>query len=203
MCFDLLWLDGHSTLALPYTDRRSLLDRLGLAGPNWQTPPTSIGNGRQAMAAAEALGFEGIVMKRVDSTYRPGQRTDAWRKRKIAQGQELVVGGWLPGKASLTGRLGSLLVGYYDADGALRFAGRVGSGINAPARDDLERRVAKLARQTSPFVDGPRLPDPHWVTPKLVVEIKFHEWTSAGVLRAPRFKGLRIDKNARAVTREP
>jgi bifunctional non-homologous end joining protein LigD len=202
MCFDLLWLDGHSLLHLPYTDRRALLERLGLSGPRWQTPPASVGNGAQAKATAEALGFEGVVMKRLDSTYQPGKRTDAWRKLKVVQGQEFVVGGWLPGKAGLTGRLGSLLVGYHDAEGALHYAGRVGSGINAAARDDFEARLEKLARKSSPFVTTPKLPDPHWVTPKLVVEVAFHEWTSAGILRAPRYKGLRADKEARDVVRE-
>jgi bifunctional non-homologous end joining protein LigD len=202
MCFDLLWLDGHSVTHLPYTDRRALLERLQLSGPNWQTPPASVGKGQAARDTAESLGFEGIVMKRLDSSYQPGKRTDAWRKLKVVQGQEFVVGGWLPGKAGLTGRLGSLLVGYYDADGALHYAGRVGSGLNAVARDDFEARLAKLARKSSPFVDAPRLPDPRWVTPKLVVEVVFHEWTSAGVLRAPRFKGTRTDKDAREVVRE-
>jgi bifunctional non-homologous end joining protein LigD len=202
MCFDLLWLDGHSTMDLPYTDRRKLLERLALAGPSWQTPPASVGDGQQAMDAAAALGFEGIVMKRLDSPYQPGRRTDNWRKRKVSQGQEFVVGGWLPGKAGLAGRLGSLLIGYYDAEGTLQYAGRVGSGITASTRDELEKTVAKLARRTSPFADTPRLPDPHWVEPTLVVEVAFHEWTSAGILRAPRFRGQRIDKDAREVVRE-
>jgi bifunctional non-homologous end joining protein LigD len=202
MCFDLLWLDGHSVLHLPYTDRRALLERLALSGPHWQTPPASVGNGAQAKATAESLGFEGIVMKRLDSTYQPGKRTDAWRKLKVTKRQEFVVGGWLPGKAGLAGRLGSLLVGYYDADGVLQFAGRVGSGLNAAERDDFESRLAKLARKSSPFATTPKLPDPRWVTPKLVVEVAFHEWTSAGVLRAPRYKGLRTDKDARDVVRE-
>lgn len=202
MLFDVLWLDGHTVTGLPYTDRRRLLERLALAGPAWQTPPATVGGGAAAEATARALGFEGIVMKRLDSPYLPGRRTDAWRKRKVTAGQELVVGGWLPGKAGLAGRLGSLLVGYYDDDGRLHYAGRVGSGITGAARDDLEARVARLARKSSPFVDAPALPDPRWVTPTLVVEVAFHEWTSAGVLRAPRFKGRRTDKPAGEVRRE-
>lgn len=202
MLFDVLWLDGHATTTLPYTDRRRLLERLALAGPAWQTPPATVGDGARAMEAARTLGFEGIVMKRLDSPYLPGRRSDAWRKRKVEGRQELVVGGWLPGKAGLAGRLGSLLVGYYDGDGVLRYAGRVGSGITGTTRDDLERRLGTLERKTSPFADVPALPDPRWVTPKLVVEVAFHEWTRAGVLRAPRYKGLRTDKDAREVTRE-
>jgi bifunctional non-homologous end joining protein LigD len=202
MLFDLLWLDGHDTTALPYTDRRRILERLGLAGPAWQTPPATVGGGATAMATARALGFEGIVMKRLDSPYLPGRRSDAWRKHKVESRQELVVGGWLPGRTGLTGRLGSVLVGYYDDGGALRYAGRVGSGITATTRDVLEQQLGRIARKTSPFADAPALPDPRWVTPKVVVEVAFHEWTRAGVLRAPRFKGLRTDKDAREVTRE-
>jgi bifunctional non-homologous end joining protein LigD len=202
MLFDLLWLDGHATTDLPYSERRRLLERLRLAGPAWQTPPATVGGGVTAMDTARRLGFEGVVMKRIDSPYLPGRRSDTWRKLKVTGRQELVVGGWLPGKAGLTGRLGSLLVGYYDDDGTLRYAGRVGSGITAATRADLEARLATLARRTCPFADAPTLPDPRWVTPRLVVEVAFHEWTSAGVLRAPRFKGLRTDKDAREVTRE-
>lgn len=202
MLFDVLWFDGHPTTGLPYTERRRLLERLGLAGSAWQTPPASVGGGAAAMDAARRLGFEGVVMKRVDSPYLPGRRSDTWRKLKVEGRQELVVGGWLPGTRSLAGRLGSLLVGYFDDRGALQYAGRVGSGITGATRADLEVRLAKLTRTTSPFVDTPRLADPRWVTPKLVVEVAFHEWTSAGVLRAPRFKGLRTDKDAREVTRE-
>jgi bifunctional non-homologous end joining protein LigD len=160
------------------------------------------GGGARALAAAERLGFEGVVMKRLDSRYVPGRRSDHWRKWKTHLGQEFVVGGWLPGKAGLTGRLGSLLVGYHDVTGALRYAARVGSGITDATRVDLETRLASLARDTPPFVDAPRLRGPHWVEPVLVVEVAFHEWTRAGILRAPRYKGLRIDKDPHDVVRE-
>jgi bifunctional non-homologous end joining protein LigD len=202
MLFDLLWLDGHATTGLAYMERRRVLERLALSGPAWQTPPGTVGGGGRAMAAARGLGFEGIVAKRLDSPYLPGKRSDAWCKLKVTAGQELVVGGWLPGKAGLAGRLGSLLVGYHDASGTLHYAGRVGSGISTAVRDDLERRVARLARKASPFATVPTLPDPRWVRPTLVVEVAFHEWTSAGILRAPRFKGLRTDKAATDVVRE-
>jgi bifunctional non-homologous end joining protein LigD len=202
MLFDVLWLDGHATTDLPYLERRRLLEGLALSGPAWQTPPATVGGGAQVMEAARALGFEGIVIKRADSPYLPGRRSDHWRKCKIECRQELVVGGWLPGKAGLTGRLGSLLVGYYDDDGVLQFAGRVGSGITGTTRGLLETELAALARPSSPFATVPRLPDPRWVEPTLVVEVAFHEWTRAGILRAPRFKGLRTDKDPTEVIRE-
>jgi bifunctional non-homologous end joining protein LigD len=205
MMFDVLWLDGHSTCELPYTDRRALLQRLALAGDAWQTPPTTVGGGTAVLAASQRLGLEGVVAKRLDSHYLPGKRADAWRKVKPTQGQELVVGGWLPGGGRLEGQLGSLLVGYHEragASGPLRFAGRVGSGIDAAKRAALDARLGPLRRATSPFDATPRLPDPVWVEPEVVVEVAFHEWTSAGVLRAPRYRGLRDDKRAADVVRE-
>jgi bifunctional non-homologous end joining protein LigD len=154
------------------------------------------------LETSRALGLEGVVAKRVDSPYRPGRRADSWRKVKTTLGQELVVGGWLPGAGRLEGQLGSLLVGYHDAAGTLQFAGRVGSGIDATARARLERALAPLHRADSPFAKTPKLPSPQWVAPELVVEVAFHEWTSQDVLRAPRYRGLRDDKLAADVVRE-
>ena len=210
MVFDVLWLAGHSTCDLPYRERRELLERLALTGPFWQTPPTTFGaegagTGDAVLETSRALGLEGVVAKRVDSPYRPGRRADSWRKVKTTLGQELVVGGWLPGAGRLEGQLGSLLVGYHDTPGStggLAFAGRVGSGIDATARERLQRALAPLRRADPPFVAVPRLPSPQWVEPELVVEVEFHEWTTAGVLRAPRYKGLRDDKSAADVVRE-
>jgi bifunctional non-homologous end joining protein LigD len=202
MLFDVLWLAGHSTCELPYRERRELLERLALAGPAWQTPPTTYGGGDAVLETSRALGLEGVVAKRIDSPYRPGRRADTWRKVKTTLGQELVVGGWLPGAGRLEGHLGSVLVGYHDEAGDLRFAGRVGSGIDATARERLERALAPLRRDDNPFVATPRLPRPVWVEPEVVVEVVFHEWTTAGVLRAPRFRGIRDDKPARDVVRE-
>ncbi len=209
MWFDVLAYDGHDVTPLPYTERRSLLERLALAGPHWQTPPAATGDGRAALATAEQLGLEGVVSKRRDSPYLPGRRSDAWRKIKVSAGQELVVGGWLPGKGRLDGRLGSLLVGYHDPDPdtgtaphEMRYAGRVGSGIDDRTRAALEHTLGSLTTDRSPFVDAPRLPGAVWVAPETVVQVRFHEWTGAGVLRAPRFQGLRDDKPAAEVVRE-
>jgi bifunctional non-homologous end joining protein LigD len=202
MVFDVLWLAGHSTCELPYRERRELLERLELADASWQTPPTTFGDGDAVLEASRTLGLEGVVAKRIDSPYRPGRRSDSWRKVKTTLGQEFVVGGWLPGAGRLEGQLGSLLVGHHDAAGDLQFAGRVGSGIDATARERLERALAPLSRVQSPFATTPRLPAPRWVDPELVVEVGFHEWTSQGVLRAPRYRGLRDDKAAVDVVRE-
>jgi len=199
--FDLLHLDGHSTLALPYRDRRALLAKLALDGPAWQMPAHHAGDGAAMLAASRARGLEGIVAKRLDSPYEPGRRGGAWVKVKNQRGQELVVGGWLPGAGGRAATLGALLVGYF-ADGDLRYAGRVGSGLSEAALARLVEALAPLARDTSPF-EGRQPPrGARFVEPRLVVEVAFTEWTRAGTLRHPVFKGLREDKDAREVVRE-
>jgi bifunctional non-homologous end joining protein LigD len=203
MLFDILWLDGDSLLDEPYTERRRVLESLQLAGRSWQTPPSHTGDGHAVLATSRRLGLEGVVAKRLDSRYEPGRRSGAWRKVKVDRGQEFVVGAWLPGAGRLDAHLGSLLVGYHDPTGALRYAGRVGSGIDEATRAVLERSLATRRRDDSPFVDPPRLKDAVWVEPELVVEVRFHEWTRAGILRHPRYTGLRDDVDPAAVVREP
>jgi bifunctional non-homologous end joining protein LigD len=203
MLFDVLWIDGHTVMGLPYTERRERLETLGLSGPSWQTPPGHVGDGRAMLETSRELGLEGVVAKRLDSRYEPGRRSLAWRKVKVSCSQEFVVGGWLPGNGRLESHLGSLLVGYHDETGALRYAGRVGSGINEAARERIEGRLAAIERDSSPFANPPRLKDAHWVEPALVVQVRFHEWTQAGILRHPRYEGLRDDIDPDAVVREP
>ena len=206
LAFDVLHLDGHSTMDLPYTERRALLESLGLDGPSWQVPPYFPGDGAAVREASIAKGFEGIIAKRLDSTYRPGKRSDAWRKVKNIRRQELVIGGWTRGEGTRTGHLGALLVGYYDVDGALRYAGHVGTGFTQATLRDLGTELKRLERADSPF-DTP-VPRAHaaksaWVEPELVCEVEFTEWTRDGKLRHPSYKGLRFDKPAAQVVREP
>jgi bifunctional non-homologous end joining protein LigD len=203
MVFDVLRVDGRDLTGLAWRDRRRVLEQLALRGPTWQTPAVVEGDADAALDTARRLGLEGIVAKRVDSPYRPGRRTTAWRKLKIRNRQELVVGGWLPGEGRLTGTVGSLLLGYYERPraGTLVYAGRVGSGLDDAARDALASRL--VVRPTSPFGATPRLPSPVWVEPDVVAEVEFSEWTDDGVLRQPVFLGLRADKDPADVTRDP
>jgi bifunctional non-homologous end joining protein LigD len=199
-CFDVLRLDGHDVTALPWHERRVLLDRLAVSSDRWQTPPATVREGTRTSETARALGLEGVVAKRVDSPYTPGKRSSAWRKVRFTLRQELVVGGWLPGEGRLASTVGSLLVGYYDGD-ELVYAGRVGSGLDDRARDALARVLAR--RATPPFAPPvPRLPDAVWVEPDVVAEVRFSEWTTDGVLRQPVFLGLRDDKPPSDVVRE-
>jgi bifunctional non-homologous end joining protein LigD len=203
MIFDLLWLDGHSLMELRYEERRELLQALALSGEAWQTPEHLEGRGRDVLKATAEQRLEGIVAKRLDSHYEPGARASAWIKIKNVGRQELVIGGWLPGEGRRERRIGALLVGMYDPDGAFRYAGRVGTGFTDPELDRLGKLLAPLKREDSPFTAGE--PPPRgavFVEPELVAEIEFGDWTSAGVLRHPSYKGLREDKAAREVVRE-
>ncbi|MFI4989872.1 MAG: DNA ligase D [Solirubrobacterales bacterium] len=204
MIFDLLWLDGHSLIGLRYVERRELLDALALSGESWQTPEHLSGHGRDVLKATTEQQLEGIVAKRLDSPYEPGARGSAWIKIKNVGRQELVIGGWLPGEGRRERRIGALLVGVYDPDGAFRYAGRVGTGFNDAELDRLGKLLTPLKRGDSPFTAGDESPPRAavFVEPELVAEIEFSAWTSAGVLRHPSYKGLREDKDAREVVRE-
>jgi bifunctional non-homologous end joining protein LigD len=201
--FDLLWLDGHPTTGLAYTDRRRLLDDLGLAGPAWHTPAAHPGEGHALLEATRSAGLEGVVAKRLDGTYEPGLRARHWLKIKNHLAQEFVVGGYLPGEGS-RGRLGALLLGVYDGDGKLCFAGRVGTGFTEAELTRLLHLLDPLRRDTPPFdpEPKPRLKEAVWVEPEIVVEVAFTEWTGVGILRHPSYKGQREDVDPGDVVRE-
>jgi bifunctional non-homologous end joining protein LigD len=206
--FDLLFLDGQSLLDRPYVERREALEALRLSGPNWQTPANHVGDGKGLLEASQLQGLEGIVAKRLDSTYTPGRRSRAWIKVKNVGRQELVIGGWTQGEGGRSGSIGALLTGYYEPadvpseERRLRYAGKVGTGFTAQTLAGLRSRLEPLARDTSPFEGGNLPRRANWVDPDLVCEVEFREWTRAGTLRAPSFKGLREDKPPRDVVRE-
>jgi bifunctional non-homologous end joining protein LigD len=212
MLFDLLYLDGRSTMGLPYTERRALLEDLDLNGPAWRTPDYHRGEGAALLKASKEQGLEGIVAKRLESQYEPGRRTGAWIKVKNQRSQELVVGGWMPGKGSRQGTFGALLVGYYDKTRAeakrsgepqrLIYAGRVGTGFKQADLDRLLALLEPLRTDTSPFEGRQPPKGAIFVEPRLVAEVEFLEWTHARTLRAPSFKGLRDDKDPRDVVME-
>ncbi|GAA0229796.1 non-homologous end-joining DNA ligase [Cryptosporangium japonicum] len=196
LAFDLLHLDGEPLLERPYAERRALLTEQGLKGAHWSTPPHFAGGGADAVATSRAQGLEGIVAKRLTSKYLPGKRTRDWVKVKNIRTQEVVVGGWRPGAGRREGRVGSLLLGIPGPDG-LEYVGHVGTGFTDAVLDDLTRRLLRTERKTSPFANP--LPRPHakdarWVTPNLVGEVAFGEWTGEGLLRHPAWRGLRSDK---------
>jgi bifunctional non-homologous end joining protein LigD len=199
--FDVLWLDGHLVTDLEYRERRRLLEGLELRGSSWQTPSAS-DDGEHAFEISRQLGFEGVVAKRVDSRYEPGRRSPAWRKLKHQREQEFVVGGWVSGLGSRENRIGALLIGYYDDDGALHWAGRVGTGFTEAELDRLAGLLAPIARPDSPFTDRGLPRDARYVEPELVAQVRFTEWTDSGRVRHPAYLGLRDDKPALDVRRE-
>jgi DNA ligase D-like protein (predicted ligase) len=201
--FDLLHLDGADLRPRPLRERRALLEEL-LEGapPALRLTEVWEGDSDRRYAEACAAGWEGLIAKVPDSPYRGGRSRD-WLKLKCLAEQEVVVGGWSDPRGSRTG-LGALLVGVYDEGGALHYAGKVGTGFGRATLDDLVARLGPLARDTSPFAEPikPRVPGAHWVEPRLVAQVAFQEWTSAGRLRQPRFHGLREDKRPEDVVRE-
>ncbi len=200
--FDLLYLDGHSLLGLPYRERRERLEALELSGPAWQVPTAHAGQGSDLLEATRERELEGVIAKRLGSPYEPGRRSGAWLKVKNRLRQEFVIGGWLPGEGRRRERIGALLVGYFE-DGSFVCAGRVGTGFTEQTLAELARRLAPLQRDRSPFSSAPALPrNAVFVEPELVAEVEFVQWTAEGVLRAPSFKGLRDDLDAAGVRRE-
>jgi bifunctional non-homologous end joining protein LigD len=209
--FDLLYLDGEDLTREPYTRRRELLEGLELSGDAWQTPGYSVGHAEELLAASKEQGLEGVMLKRVDSTYSPGKRTGAWLKVKNVSRQELVIGGWTPGEGRRKAHLGALLVGYFEEDSGkpgdskrlLRYAGKVGTGFKAADLTAIAARLAPLARKTSPFGAGPKPPKgARFVEPRLVAEVEFRELTKEGILRHSAYKGMREDKAADEVVLE-
>ena len=201
--FDVILAGEDALVHEPWTERRARLEEL-LADRTRETlrlGETSTDR-KEIEARARRGSWEGLVAKRIDSVYRPGQRSNDWIKVKLEGSQEFVVGGWTEPRRSRQ-HLGAILLGFYE-DGDLIYAGHTGTGFNAESLREMERRLTRLERKTPPFREKPRTNEPaHWVTPKVVVQIRFNEWTSRGVVRQPVFVGFRDDKDPRDVVREP
>ena len=203
MAFDIL-LDGNDVLVHePWSKRRARLEkRLAKhTSPELRLTESEIDGGRAMLARARDDGWEGIIAKRIDAPYQPGVRSRAWLKLKLEFRQEFVVGGWTEPRHTRQ-HIGALLLGYYDR-GRLIYAGNMGGGFDNAGLAEMYESLALLARKTSPFEETPRPREPvHWVTPKVVVEVKFNEWTTDGKLRQPIYVGTRDDKDPRTVKRE-
>ena len=198
--FDCLYYEGIELTGLPLVDRKAVLrDVVWYDDPIRFTPFRTTGSAAMYRDAC-ARGSEGIIAKRSDSRYVGARATD-WLKIKCIRQQEFVIGGYTEPQGSRE-KLGALLVGYYEGK-MLRYAGKVGTGYDRATLELLHRRLAPLRRRTAPFAPGP-VPAGvvRWVTPSLVAQVGFAEWTAAGLLRHPRFLGLRDDKAAREVRRE-
>lgn len=210
--FDVLQLGDKSLLKNSFIDRREILTNLKLSGPFWQTSTYSVGDGASFLAVSRQLNLEGIIAKRLNSIYLPGKRTDDWLKIKNQKRQELVIGGWVPGKGSRAGRIGAVLVGYYDIlpeqisnvnqPQKLIYAGKVGTGFSVAELDKLGSLLTKLQSDKSPYAAKVPVKDAVFVEPRLIAEFEFTEWTTGNTLRHPSYKGLRNDKDPFSVIRE-
>lgn len=191
--FDVMYLAGRTLIRRPYRLRRARLEDLGLSGgPAWSVPGALIGHGAEALRATREHGLEGLVCKRLDSAYEPGVRSRAWIKIRNTLSEDVVVGGWLPGRGRLTGLPGSVLVGQR-AGGRLRYVGNVGTGWSEAERRTLAELLERAASDVCPFDPAPRVAGARWVVPRLVGEVRYAARTRAGLLRQPSWLRLRPD----------
>ena len=195
MAFDLLESGGRSLIGEEYTERRRELDAALPPRGAIEVPPAFEGSIDEAMRTSRALGLEGVIAKRRASTYSVGKRTRSWIKLKHHLAQEVVIGAWRPGSGARSHRVGSLLMGIPGEDG-LRYVGRVSSGITEKEFDLLAAKFRRMERVTSPFAELPTADaaDAHYISPTLVGEVEFAEWTPTGKLRHPVWRGWRPDK---------
>ena len=203
--FDLPWLDGMDLRQVALEARRARLAEVlqGAPAEVLRFSEAFEGDPDALLQASCAAGLEGLVAKRRDSHY-VSARSGDWLKLRCSQRQEFVIGGFSEPSGGRSG-FGALLIGTWD-DGALRYAGRVGTGFDTAQLDSLARELKARERKTSPFASipaGERRTAVHWVEPELVAEVRFKTWTGAGVVRQASFVGLRRDKPADAVVREP
>ncbi len=208
--FDLLWLNGTDLCGTPLEQRKAKLADL-VAGSGLYFSAGLEGDPTEIASKAAAIGIEGIVAKRRDSVYAPGARDHRWQKLKLDQDQDFVVGGY----SGIAAKMDSLVVGYYEGD-QLQFCGRIRNGFNPHIRRLLTPRLRELSASTCPFTNLPQqkrdqfgagilaedMAGIRWLKPELVVRVGFVEWTRAGMLRHPKFRGIRDDADPVQVRRE-
>ena len=195
--FDILWVDERDLTDLPLTERREILhETVTQRGPIAFAYNVD-GDGRAFYEAAKGLGLEGIIAKKLDSTYEQGRRSHNWKKVKALRSVDAVVIGWTPGGGSRSHTFGALLLGAYDDDSRLRWIGQVGTGFTGRVLDDIQSKLDAIEVDEPPS-DDPQLREvkgARWVRPELVAEVLYLETTVGNKLRAPTFRGLRPDKD--------
>ncbi|MBN2538399.1 non-homologous end-joining DNA ligase [candidate division WOR-3 bacterium] len=197
--FDILHLAGHDLTGLPLRARKRVLrGAVRFRDPVRFTIHRNR-DGEEFLRQACRKGWEGLIAKDASSGY-VHRRSRDWLKFKCAHRQEFVIGGYTDPQGERVG-FGALLVGFHE-DGELSYAGKVGTGYDDETLARLGARLERLERKTPPFADRPREKGAHWVTPRLVGEVGFTEWTRGNRLRHPRFLGLREDKDPKDVVRE-
>ncbi|HJR67099.1 MAG TPA: non-homologous end-joining DNA ligase [Gemmatimonadaceae bacterium] len=202
--FDIL-VDGPDVLVKePWTARRKHLEQVlrRRTSHRLRLSESIPGDGQEMLERVRRDGWEGVIAKRTSSRYDPGVRSKAWLKLKVEHRQEFVIGGWTEPRNTRE-HIGAILLGYFEGDRFI-YVGHTGGGFTRAGLKDMYRRLARLERKTPPFETPPRTNErAHWTRPEVVVEVKFNEWTADGKLRQPIFLGVRDDKPARDVGREP
>jgi len=210
--FDVLYLNGRDLMREPLVKRRAKLPEIIGQNPSVRFSRDLPGSAAAIVQALRAAGIEGVVAKRRNSPYQPGERSSDWLKLKLEQQQELVIGGY---RAQGSAGLDALLVGYYEGR-TLQFAGKVRAGFTPHIRRELVERLKPLATAECPFANLPdtstgrwgggitaqQMCEMQWARPELVAQVRFTEWTADNRLRHAAFLGLRFDKVAREVRRE-
>ncbi|MBT8296317.1 MAG: DNA ligase D, partial [Gramella sp.] len=198
--FDMLFLNGHSMVNLPLTDRKSLIPEI------LQDADLSIycdhieGMGIAFYEKAIHAGMEGVMAKKADSTYTPGYRTENWLKIKAYESEEAIICGYTDSKGSV---FGSLILGMYVND-TLKYVGNCGTGFSTKEQRLILKKLRPYETEKNPFSDSINLKGriPNWTIPEVVCEVHFSEWTKSGKMRHPVFKGLREDKEVSEVKKK-
>ncbi|MBA2536657.1 MAG: DNA ligase D [Actinobacteria bacterium] len=204
--FDLLELEGEPFIDRPFTERRARLAELLDRGNPGVQLSEAFDDGEALLEAAKERGLEGVIAKQAGSLYQPGKRTRDWLKVKTHGRQEFLIAGYTKGKGRRSNTLGALVLAHRQGD-ELVWAGNCGTGFTEREIGKLLRLLRPLERSSAPFQLVPKMPkvrkdDVVWVTPRLVCEVEFAEWTHDGRLRAPSYQGLREDKAPDEVRRE-
>lgn len=199
--FDIIYFEDYDLTKLALTHRKAILkEALKFNDPLRFTPHRNK-NGEKYHKEACEKGWEGLIAKKADSEY-VHQRSPNWLKLKCVNQQEFVIGGYTDPEGERIG-FGALLLGFYE-NGALRYAGKVGTGYDDKTLEDLHQKLSRIEKKNPEFAPNEDLPSKkvHWVTPKYVAEIGFTEWTDSNKLRHPRYLGLRRSKKPQEVIKE-
>ena len=212
--FDLLWLNGYSLMELPLVERREILQKLVPEESLIRFSESFEVKGKEFFASAEQLGIEGIIGKKKNSVYVPGSRTNNWLKIKTEKRHEVVICGYTLNEGS-DKKFSALIVGLYDDKEKLRFMGQIGTGFTREVQNELLKKLKPLETKDCPFEEAPLInkptrfrPNPpktkvKWVRPDLVCEVSYQELKPGGIMRHASFRGLRTDKPAKQVKKEP
>jgi len=197
--FDILGDGDTALMKEPWTTRRAHLERIMRATGDGVRLGETSPNGSRMLQRARRAGWEGVIAKRSAARYIPGARSHDWLKLKLQYRAEFIIGGFTEPRRTRP-YLGAILLGYFDRAGRLCYVGHTGGGFDRETLREMRARLDRLQQQRCPFAVPPRTNERvHWVKPKIVVEVKFAEWTADAKLRQPIFLGLRDDKDARDV----